>query len=370
MAVTGKATGKPVRRVEDPRFLEGAATYVEDVTPADLLHLAFVRSSYPSARLRSIDVEDARQAAGVVAVATSNDVREVGDVPCIPLPFAKVPSFPVLAREHVAAVGQPIVAIVAATQAAARDAADLVQIDFDPQPAVSSAEKALAPNAPRVHAELDSNLCYTLAKEGGEVDQAFAAAEVRIQLRVDSPRVAPIPLEPRGVVAEPQSGQGPLKLKVWVSSQAPHGVRADLAKALGLQPNEIRVISPDVGGGFGAKSGATPEYILACWFALQLGKPVKWVATRGEDLQVTTQGRDMLIYVELAARRDGTITGLKMRNIANMGAFLHSATAIPPTFIMSMAAARKLGRIHPHAVHRPVPRCRPARIRAGDRTRH
>jgi carbon-monoxide dehydrogenase large subunit len=153
-------------------------------------------------------------------------------------------------------------------------------------------------------------------------------------LRVDNPRVAPIPLEPRGVVAVPG---GERKLTVWVSSQAPHGVKADLSRVLGLGDNDLRVISPDVGGGFGAKSGATPEYILAAYFALKLGRPVKWVATRTEDIQVTTQGRDMVIYVELAAKRDGTLTGLTMRNIANMGAHLHSASAIPPTFILSMA---------------------------------
>src|SRR5205085_10931292 len=133
------------------------------------------------------------------------------------------------------------------------------------------------------------------------------------------PRVAPIALEPRGVVAEP--GQQP-RLTVWASSQAPHGLRADLARALGLQPDQIRVIAPDVGGGFGAKTGATPEYIMAAYFALKLGRPVKWVATRSEDIQVTTQGRDMLIYVALAGKKDGTLTGLKVRNIANMGAHL------------------------------------------------
>ncbi|HEX8966689.1 MAG TPA: molybdopterin cofactor-binding domain-containing protein, partial [Chloroflexota bacterium] len=124
---------------------------------------------------------------------------------------------------------------------------------------------------------------------------------------------------------------------VWLSSQAPHGARADLARALGLDPDTIRVVAPDVGGGFGAKTGATPEYIMAGYFALKLGRPIKWVASRSEDILVTSQGRDMLIYVELASQRDGTLTGLRLRNIANMGAYLHSATALPPMFILSMA---------------------------------
>jgi carbon-monoxide dehydrogenase large subunit len=328
------ATGKPIRRVEDPRFLTGKGNYVEDVQPTQTLHLAFVRSPYAAARITRIDVDAARSAPGVVVVATGDDIPDVPDVPVIPLPFAKVPPHPPLARGRVACVGFPVVAIVAESAEAARDAADLVEVDYEPEDAVSYAEAALAPDAPKVHPQMDSNLCYVLKKDGGDVDAAFDQAEVTTQVRVDSPRVAPIPMEPRGVVAEP--GDGAHKLTVWVSSQAPHGVRFDLSRVLGLNPPEIRVIAPDVGGGFGAKSGATAEYILASHFALQLGRAVKWVASRGEDIQVTTQGRDMLIYVDLAAKRDGTITGLKLRCIANMGAQLHSATAIPPTFILNM----------------------------------
>jgi carbon-monoxide dehydrogenase large subunit len=330
------ATGKPIRRVEDPRFLAGNGNYVEDVQPRDTLHLVFVRSPYAAADITRLDVAAARSAPGVVLVATGDDIADLPDVPVIPLPFAKVAPHPPLARGRVACVGYPVVAIIALTAEAAQDAADLVEVEYAAQDAVSSAEAALAPDAPRVHPHMDSNLCYVLQKEGGEVDRAFAEADATAQVRVDSPRVAPIPLEPRGVVALP--GEGAHKLTVWVSSQAPHGVRFDLSRVLGLNPPEIRVIAPDVGGGFGAKSGATPEYILASYYALKLNRPVKWVASRSEDIQVTTQGRDMLIYVEVAAKRDGTLTGLKLRCIANMGAQLHSATAIPPTFILNMGS--------------------------------
>jgi carbon-monoxide dehydrogenase large subunit len=302
-----------------------------------VLHLAFVRSPYPSARVTSISTDAARGYPGVVAVATAADIPELGDVPAIPLPFAKVAPFPPLARGRVAAVGDPIVAIVAESASIARDAADLVEVDFDAQPSVASAEAALGPEAPRVHPELDSNLCFVLKREGGDVERAFREADVVVQVRVDSPRVAPVALEPRGVVAVPGDDAGP-RLTVWASSQAPHGLRADLARVLRLEPHQVRVISPDVGGGFGAKTGATPEYIMAGYFALKLGRPVKWAATRSEDIQITTQGRDMVIYVDLAAKRDGTLTGLELRNIANMGAHLHSATAIPPTFILNMAS--------------------------------
>lgn len=337
VATTARASGRPYRRVEDPRLLSGRGRYVEDIDLKACLHLAFVRSPYPSATIGAISVDAARAVPGVLRVATAADLDGVGSVPTIPLPFVKIPPYHALARERVAAVGTPVVAIVAESAGAARDAADLVEIEFDPQPAVSSAEQALAVEAPQVHPEVPGNLCYRLAKTSGDVEAAFRDADVTVQVRVDSPRVAPIPLEPRGVVAEPGQPDDPTRLTVWLSSQAPHGARADLARALGLEPATVRVISPDVGGGFGAKSGATAEYILACYFALQLGRPVKWVATRGEDIQATTQGRDMVIYVDIAAKRDGTLVGLKMRNVANLGAYLHSATAIPPTFILTMA---------------------------------
>ncbi|MBV9171338.1 MAG: xanthine dehydrogenase family protein, partial [Chloroflexi bacterium] len=326
-------TGKPIRRVEDPRLVAGRGRFVEDVQPPGVLSLAFVRSPYPAARLNGIDVEAAKVAPGVVAVLTSRDIENLADVPVIPLPFAKVPPHPPLAKGRVASVGEPIVAIVAESAAAARDAAELVEVDYEPLPSVASAEEALQPDAPRVHPELDSNLCYRLARDGGDPETAFNTAEVTVQVRVDNPRVAPVPLEPRGVVAVPEGES----LTVWISSQNPHGTRADLARVLGLAEDGLRVIAPDVGGGFGAKSGATPEYILASYLARTLARPVKWVATRSEDIQITTQGRDMVVHVELAARRDGTLTGLRVRNIANLGARLYSASAIPPTFIMNMA---------------------------------
>src|SRR5919201_2466764 len=174
------ATGKPIRRVEDPRLLAGKGCYVEDVQPQDALHLGFARSPYPSARITRLNVEAARAAPGVVALATADDIPEVGDVPTIPLPFVRIPPFPPLARGRVAAVGDPVVAIVAESAGAARDAAALVEIELDPQPAVASAEAALEPNAPRVHPELDSNVCYTLKREGGDVDRAFQEADTVI----------------------------------------------------------------------------------------------------------------------------------------------------------------------------------------------
>ena len=330
-----RVTGKPIRRVEDMRFLKGRGCYVDDVQPEGLVHLAFARSPYACAKVTRISVDRAKKAPGVLAVAIGDDVPELGDVPVLPLPFARVAPHPPLARGRVASMGFPVVAVVAASVGEAADAVDLIEIEFEPKPSVASAEEALLPGAPRVHPELDSNVCYSLKKEGGDVARAFQEAEVTVEVRVESPRVAPICMETRGAVAAP--GANP-RLTVWASSQAPHSLRADLAKALKIAAQDIRVIAPDVGGGFGANSGATPEYIMACYFALQLGRPVKWVATRSEDLMVTTQGRDMVMHVEIAARRNGIITGLRLRNVANMGAQLHSASAVTASFMLSMAS--------------------------------
>jgi len=186
-----RATGKRVRRVEDARFLGGHGRFVDDVQLADVLHLALVRSPYPAARIVSIDDASARAYPGVVAVITGAELTGVGDVPAIPLPFARIPPHPALARDRVAAVGVPVVAIVAETASIARDAADLVQVEYEAVPAISSAEAALEPGAPLVHPEMGSNLCFALNKEGGDVEAAFKAADtVVVRVRVDSPRVA------------------------------------------------------------------------------------------------------------------------------------------------------------------------------------
>ncbi len=329
-----RVVGRPIRRVEDPRLLSGRGAYVEDFQPAGALHLAFVRSPYPAARVVSIDVAAAKEVRGVIAVLTAADIANVGDIPTMPLPFAKRPPHPALARGQVMTVGQPVVCVAAESQSVARDAADLVEVEYESLPSIASAEAALEPDAPRVHPELENNVCYRLQREGGDVERAFAEADTVVRLRVDNPRVAPVPMEPRGIVVVPDNG----KLTAWVSTQSPHGARADLSSAIGIDQDQLRVVAPDVGGGFGAKSGASPEYLLACSLALQHGRPVKWVATRSEDMQITTQGRDMVVHVELAAQRDGTLTGLKVRNVANMGANLYSVSAIPPTFILNMAS--------------------------------
>ena len=268
-------------------------------------------------------------------------------------------------------LARPVVAVLADTAAGARDAADLVEVEYDPQPVVSSAEAALQPDAPRVHPEFDSNVCYTLKKEGGDVERAFREADTVVKVRVDSPRVAPMALEPRGCVAVP-GGEGGRRLTVWISSQAPHGARADIAPPSACRTRTCGSSRPTSGGGFGAKTGATPEYLLASHFAVQLGRPVKWVATRSEDVQVTTQGRDMLIYVELAAtarrhaarpeaaqhRQPGCVSAFGVGDSADVHPE-HGFGLLPH----SQRARGKYGGLHQHALDRSVPRGRAAGIR-------
>jgi carbon-monoxide dehydrogenase large subunit len=328
------AIGQPIRRVEDPRLVSGRGRYVEDVILPGMLHLAFVRSPYPKARITRLDTSTARQQSGVVAVLTADDLTNVEDIPTMPLPFLKRPPHPMLAAGRVAYFSEAVAVVAATSAELARDAADLVEVEYEPEPGVVTAEEAMAEGAPKVHPELDNNVCYALKREGGDVDRALQEADKVVRFRVVNQRVAPVAMEPRGVVAVPEGDS----LTLWLSTQSPHGSRVDLARALHYPETQIRVIAPDVGGGFGAKGIVYREYFVASYLALRLGRPIKWVASRSEDVQTTTHGRDMITEVEIAARSDGTLTGLTLRNIANLGAHLLSSTPIPPVFILNMGA--------------------------------
>jgi carbon-monoxide dehydrogenase large subunit len=328
--------GRSVRRVEDPILLTGKGCYVDDVELPGMLHMALLRSPFPHARITSIKTKAAKHIAGVEAVLTGDDISEHLNIPSpVMVTGQRIPPHPVLARGVVHAAGVPVAAAVARTRALAQDAANAIEVDYEPLPSVVDAEKALAPGAPLAREELDSNVCYSAIKKGGDVDKAFAEADHIVRMHIASPRQVAMAIEPRGAVANPQPlGQG---LTVWLSTQSPHRVRADLATALGFPEHKIRVIAPDVGGGFGSKGPLYREYVLACYFALQLGRPVKWIATRSEDFVTMIQGRDQAMISELALKRDGTMLGLKVRVVANLGAYLYSNTAGPPQRMMAMA---------------------------------
>ncbi|HEY7714389.1 MAG TPA: xanthine dehydrogenase family protein molybdopterin-binding subunit [Candidatus Binatia bacterium] len=333
-AATG-LIGASIRRVEDAPLITGRGCYTEDIQLPGTLHMALLRSPLPHAKIVSIDTGAAKAMAGVTAVVIGDDLSKELHVPTAPmLAGMKIPPHPLLARGSVHAIGAPVAAVLAKSRAVAEDAASVIDVEYEALPAVVNAEKALEPGAPLAREELDSNLCYIATKKGGDVDKAFAEAEHIVRLRIASPRLVAVAMEPRGLVAKPEPNGD---LTAWLSTQSPHRVRTELATAIGLPEHRIRIIAPDVGGGFGSKGLLYQEDALACHLALKLGRPIKWIATRSEDFVTTNQGRDQVMTSELALKRDGTMLGLKVRVVGNMGAYLNSLSVIPPLRMMAMA---------------------------------
>ncbi len=321
--------GQPIRRREDAALLTGRGRYVDDLRVPGSLFLALVRSPHAKARVRSLSTEAAQQAPGVALVITANDLIGVPDMPLNQRARGMlVPPNPVLARGTVNAVGVPIAAVVAVSRAEAEDAASLIEIDYEPLEGIADAADALRPGAPHAWDELDANQTFSNSRSGGDVTRAFDEAQRSVTLTVHNQRLAPVAIEPRAAIAVPDPlGDG---LTLYVAAQSPFRLRAPLARALGLPENRMRVITPDVGGAFGAKNNLYREYVLAGWCALRLNQPVKWVATRSEEFVAMQHGRDMRITVELALQNDGTFTGLRVRSVANLGAYLQAAAVGPP----------------------------------------
>jgi carbon-monoxide dehydrogenase large subunit len=328
--------GASIRRVEDPPLITGRGRYVDDINLPGMLYLAFQRTPYPHAKILSIDFSKAKSMPGVEAVVTGNDLSEKLNLTSSQmLPNMKIPPHPILALGAVHCAGVPVAAVVARTRAQAQDAANAIEVEYQALPSVSNAEEAIKPGAPLAREEIDSNICYTLTKNGGDVDKAFAAADHVFSMHIASPRQVALAMEPRGVLANPDPfGKA---LTVWLSTQGPHRARAEIANVLGFPENRIHLIAPDVGGGFGSKGPVYREDVLACYLALKMRKPIKWVATRSEDFITTIQGRDQAMTSEMALRKDGKILGLKVKVIANLGAYLHSSTAGPPQRMLGMA---------------------------------
>ena len=327
--------GKRIRRKEDPRLLTGTATYVEDIELPNMHYASILRSPYPAAKIKNLDLETALQHPKVVAIFTGKDISDLGPVPCgISLPDLRIPHHHLLAQERVYYVGHPIAVVVANDKYAARDAVDLIEIDFEPGPSVSDPEEALDKSATPVHPEYKNNVAFTHHQEGGDVDAAFAEADVVVKERIISQRLIPSPLEPRGTVATWNSGDK--TLTVYSSTQIPHILRSLLSSVLNLPEHKLRVVAPEVGGGFGCKCELYPEEALTGFIAMQLGKPVKWIATRREDFLATIHGRGHVDYYELAAKRDGTMVGLKVKIVQDIGAFHMLLTPVMPVLSVLM----------------------------------
>lgn len=325
-----KYVGRPVKRTEDPRLIQGLGHYVDDIRLAGELYVAFLRSPYAHARINSINTDAARNASGVVAIFTGSDIEgRVGNVPtAAALEGLKVPKYPVLALGKVFFVGQPVAAVVATSRYAARDAVDHIEVDFEPLDVVVDAEAA-AQGGPVIHHDFGDNIAYVHRAGIGDVDAAFASADKIVAQKMHHQRLAPISLEPRGVLASFLPGEQQLTL--WTSTQIPHLLRTQVAIMIGLPENKVRVIAPEVGGGFGSKLNVYAEEALLSFISMQLHKPVKWIETRRENMSATIHGRAQSGVAELALKNDGTILGLRYTVTADLGAYHQLLTPAIPT---------------------------------------
>jgi len=315
MPTSGSILGNPVRRREDPGILTGQTQYFDDLQIAGMTHVAFVRSTIAHATIEGIDTSEAVAMPGVVAVYTADDLDLPDHHGFMMLPPTM--NRPPLARDRVRFVGDIVVMVVAETKAQAVDAAEAVIVDYDPLPVIVDMEAAILADAPVVFEAQGSNIANVMGT--GPVEGVLDDAEVVVTSRIVNQRVAPVPMEPAGIVAVPGEPAGGLTF--WAATQGPHGVRDELAAKLGLDPEVVRGANAAVGGGFGAKAGAIVEHLLVCKAALLLGRPVKWTETRSENMVAMWHGRGHIHYVEMGLKRDGTITGMRVRTIADAGAY-------------------------------------------------
>jgi carbon-monoxide dehydrogenase large subunit len=335
--VTTSILGSVVHRTEDPRFLAGRGRYVENIPIDGALRAVFVRSIMAHARLGSVDATVARSMPGVIAVLTSADV----DVPPQPPsgnvsgPFHR----PILPFDAVRFVGEPIACVLAETLAEAIDAAETVDVEYQPLDAVTDARLAAEDGAPLLFPEAGTNVARSSDTRWN--DDVLAGADVVVRATTVNQRIAPVPMEPNAIAVEPGDDGG---LTVWVSTQIPFDVRNDLADALSMDRAEVRVIAPDVGGGFGAKLHVYPEHFVCALAAMRLGRPVRWFETRTESMLSLNHGRAQHQRIELGAKRDGTIVGMRVEITADMGAYPIGAY-LPPTTRMMLAGVYRIPRI-------------------------
>jgi carbon-monoxide dehydrogenase large subunit len=322
------AIGAPVERKEDAPLLQGQAQWVDNMGAPGTVFLGFVRSPYAHARIAKVDVAPALAHAEVVAAWSGEDLAEDwnGGLPCAWLPTEDTgaPTHRPLATDKARHAGDAVAVVAATSRAAAEDAAELVAVEYEPLPAVVDPEAALADGAPLVHDELGTNRCYTWKLEAGEVDRLFAEADATVSERYRQNRLIPNAIEPRAVFVQPVPAAG--EYTIWTTTQVPHIARLLLSGLCGIPEAKLRVIAPDVGGGFGSKLNVYAEEAVALAVAQRLGRPVKWTETRSEGYLSTIHGRDVWQDIELAATADGKITAVRVRLVAAMGGYLQLVT--------------------------------------------
>jgi aerobic carbon-monoxide dehydrogenase large subunit len=323
------------RRREDYKLITGSGRYVDDLRSPEgrppALYMAAVRSPYAHAEITSIHADAARNAPGIVAVFEStelvNDLPSLDPMP-LPIPGLKKPTRKALATSRARYVGDPIAVVLAENLYSALDARDLIEVEFEPLPAVTDPENALATDAPLLYDEFGTNVAFRSQSGGGDIQNTFEKADRVVRLRVVNQRVAPSSLETRACMFDFDSNSG--QLTAWLSSQAIYGARETLANFLGLNRDQVHVYNAEVGGGFGSKTRFVGEEIAAAALAKRYGRPVKWIESRSENLQAQTHGRGQINYIEAAYQNDGRLLGLKVRSIADLGAFLAATTAMVP----------------------------------------
>jgi carbon-monoxide dehydrogenase large subunit len=339
--------GAPLRRTEDRRFLTGRGTYTDDINRPGQLHAVFVRSPHASADLGRIDTAAAKRAAGVVAIYTADDLIKagLGTLPCgwgvkskDGTPMAE-PPHPVLALGRARHVGDPVAVVIAETRDEAAAAAELVSVDYKPRAAAIAVDDAVKTGAPRVYDEVAGNLCYDWSiGDKAATDSAFAKAAHVTKLDLVNNRLVPNAMEPRAYIGEYERGTGEYTL--YTTCQNPHAIRLLMgAFVLHVPEHKLRVVAPDVGGGFGSKIYHYAEEAAVTWAAGQLGRPVKWLAERSESFISDAQGRDHVTHAELALDKDGRFLGLRVSTLANLGAYLSTFAAAVPTYLYATLLA-------------------------------
>lgn len=320
--------GRRLRRQEDPRLVTGRGAYVTDLALPGTLHMALLRSPHAHARIAHVEIDRARRVPGVVTVFTADHLRDVGPLPVLAHPPGqRQTGFPVLPGDRARYVGQPVAAVIAETPYAAQDGVEALDVTYEPLPVVADVAQATAPGAPRLYDDWPDNVVVSREIGSGDPDAVLATAPMVVEARFTMPRQTGAPMEGRATCARFDGDAG--ELTVWASSQAPHLFRTVLAGVLGLDEERIRVIVPDVGGGFGVKLHYYPEDVLVPVAAMRLGRPVKWAETRAEHFAATVHAREQRVHARAAFDAQGTLLALRAHVQGDVGAHLHTKGAGP-----------------------------------------
>ena len=349
--MTSRIFGSAIKRREDPRLITGQARYTDDFVLPGMVYMSVVRSPYAHAKIRRIDTKRAASMPGVLGVYTGQQMKDAGfgPIPCawvVPGSNTKTPPYPPIAIDTVRYVGNAVAIVVAQDRYQARDAADAVDVDYEPLPVTVDALKATRDGEPQLHGDVANNICFHWQCGGGDVDAAFKNADVVVKDHIVNQRLIPNAMEPRAALAHYVSSTG--EFTIWLTTQNPHIARFLLSLDTGTPEHKVRVIAPEVGGGFGSKIPHYPEDSMTVFASKMTNRPVKWTESRSEGYRSTIHGRDHIQDVEIAAKKDGTILGLRAKVWANLGAYLSTASTGIPTILhgLMLSGCYKIPAIH------------------------